>query len=94
VKPIAQVREKLHSSFIVTPTTMVRKNTPFPRTFDSHLKEKENSWDSIFMRTILSSLKENVVDDVGTMNRVKPLLEVTRILQRVGSINPRCVFAN
>jgi len=39
-------------------------------------------------------LKENVVDDVGTMNRVKPLLEVTRILQRVGSTNPRSVVAN
>jgi len=73
---------------------MVRKNNPFPRTFDSHLKEKEHSWDSTFMRTILSSLKENVVDDVGTMNRVKPLLEVTRILQRVGSTNPRSVVAN
>jgi len=73
---------------------MVRKNPPFARTFDSRLKEKEYSSDPTFVRTILFSLKENVVDDVGAMNRVKPLLVVTRILQRVGPTNPRSVVAN
>jgi len=46
-----------------------------------------------FVRTILFSLKENAVYDVRAINRVKPMLEVTRILQRVGLTNPRSVVA-
>jgi len=83
MKPIAQVRESPHLFFDVKPTTMVRKNPPFARTFDLRLKEKEHYSDPTFVRTILFSLKDNAVYDVGAKNRVKPLLEVRRILQRI-----------
>ena len=46
------------------------------------------------MRTILFPLHENAVYEVTDMDPVKPLLEVTRILQRVGPTNLRGVVAN
>jgi len=73
VKPIPQVRENPHSFFDMKPTTMVRKNPPFARTFDLRLKEKEHYSDPTFVRTILISLNENAVYDVGAINRVKQL---------------------
>ena len=94
MKPIAQVRENPHSFFEVKLTTMVRKNPSFARTFDLRLKEKEHDLEPTFVRTILFSLKENAVYDIGAINRVKPMLEVTRKLKQVGLTNPRSVVAN
>jgi len=73
---------------------MVRKNPPFARTFLLQLREKEHYSDPTFVRTIFFPLKENAVHDVGAIDRVNPLLEVKRILQRVGLTNPRGVVAN
>jgi len=71
---------------------MVRKNSPFSRTFLLRLKELYS--DPLFVRTILFPLHENAVYEVTDMDPVKPLLEVTRILQRVGPTNLRGVVAN
>ena len=73
---------------------MVRKNPPFARTFDLRLKETDHYSDPTFVRTILFSLNKNLVYHIGAMSRVKPLLEVTTILQRVGPTNLRGVVAN
>jgi len=94
MKPIPQVRQNPCSFVDMKPTTMVRKNPPLARTFDLRLKEKEHYSDPTFVRTILFSLNENLVYHIGARNRVKPLLEVTRILQRVGPTNLRSVVAN
>ena len=94
VKPIAKVRENPHSFLGVKPIAMVRKNPPFARTFLLRLEEKEHYSDPTFMRTILFPLKENAIYEVRAMDEAKPLLEVKRILQRVGPTNPRGVVAN
>jgi len=78
----------------VKPTTIVRKILPFAHTFDLRSKEKEHDSEPTFVRKILLSLKENAVYDIGAINRVKPMLEVKSILQRVGLTNPRSVVAN
>jgi len=94
VKPIAKVRENPHSFLGVKPIAMVRKNPPFARTFLLRLEEKEHYSDPTFMRTILFPSKENAIYEVRAMDEAKPLLEVKRILQRVGPTNPRGVVAN
>ena len=73
---------------------MVRKKPSSARTCDIQLKEKEHYSDTTFVRTIIFSLNENLVYHIGTMNRDKPLLEVTKILQRVGPTDLRSVVAN
>jgi len=73
---------------------MMRKNLPFARTPLLRLKEGELYSDHIFVRTIHFPLQENAVDEVKDIDPVKPLLEVTRILQRVGPTAPRGVVAN
>jgi len=94
VKPIAKVRENPHSFFDVKPMAMVRKNPPLARTFLLRLKEKEHYVDPTFVCTILSPLKETAVYEVRAIDRVKTLLEVKRILQRVGLTNLCGVVAN
>jgi len=91
---MAKVRENPHSLFNMNPIAMVRKNLPFTRTSLLRLKERELYSDPIFVRTILFPLQENAVDEVKDIDPVEPLLEVTRILQRVGPTNPRGVVAN
>jgi len=93
-KPMANVRENPHSLFNMEPIAMMRKNLPFARTPLLRLKEGELYSDHIFVRTIHFPLQENAVDEVKDIDPVKPLLEVTRILQRVGPTAPRGVVAN
>jgi len=78
---------------IVKPIAKVRKNTPFARTFLLRLEEKGHYSDPTFVRTILFPSEENVVYLVKAMDQAKPLLEVKRILQRVGPTNLRGVVA-
>jgi len=80
-KPMAKVRENPQSPFNMKPIAMVRKNLPFARTPLLRLKEGELYSDLISVRTILFPLQENAVDEVKDIDPVKPLLEVTRILQ-------------
>ena len=78
---MAKVRENPQSPFNMKPIAMVRKNLPFARTPLLRLKEGELYSDLISVRTILFPLQENAVDEVKDIDPVKPLLEVTRILQ-------------